>query len=314
MIIRALPRAPTAPRRVGAGPARRVRRRPAESSSTMRSTTMTTPDRTVRWPELRKDAVVAALRGCWRHRVVDLGCGEGALAARPARRPDVHRGRRGRRVGARSRHAGRNGSSSTGCLTASAPGSTLFQSSLIYRDARIAGYDAIVLMEVVEHVDPDRLPALERTVFGAAAPRTVVVTTPNAEHNVRYEGLAAGRDAAPRPPVRVDAAASSRPGRRGRGRYGYCRRVMPDRRDDPEVGPPTQLAVFTKSRRGGMPEPCRHEPTSRFPSSAWWRWSASPGRASRRSPATTSARFEVISSDFCRGLVADDENDQARHQ
>ena len=50
----------------------------------------------------------------------------------------------------------------TGCPTASAPGSRLVQSSLTYRDDRLAGYDAIVLMEVVEHVDPERLPALER--------------------------------------------------------------------------------------------------------------------------------------------------------
>ena len=29
--------------------------------------------------------------------------------------------------------------------------------------------DAAVLMEVIEHLDPDRIPALERVVFGAAA-------------------------------------------------------------------------------------------------------------------------------------------------
>ena len=68
----------------------------------------------------------------------------------------------------------------------------LAQSSLTYRDRPAAGWDAVVLMEVVEHVDPDRLPALEDTVFAAARPATVVVTTPNAEHNVRYAGLAAG--------------------------------------------------------------------------------------------------------------------------
>ena len=42
----------------------------------------------------------------------------------------------------------------------------LFQSSLTYRDDRLAGLDAAVLMEVIEHVDPPRLPALERCVFG----------------------------------------------------------------------------------------------------------------------------------------------------
>ena len=56
----------------------------------------------------------------------------------------------------------------------------LFQSSLTYRDDRLAGLDAAVLTEVIEHVEPDRLGALERVVFGFAAPAAVVVTTPNA--------------------------------------------------------------------------------------------------------------------------------------
>ena len=59
-------------------------------------------------------------------------------------------------------------------------------------------------MEVVEHLDPARLPALERAIFSEAAPTTVVVTTPNAEHNVRFEDLPAGALPPPGPPLRVD--------------------------------------------------------------------------------------------------------------
>jgi 3' terminal RNA ribose 2'-O-methyltransferase Hen1 len=70
---------------------------------------------------------------------------------------------------------------------------TLRQGSLTYTDAALKGYDAAVLMEVIEHVDPPRLASLEHAVFGAARPRAVVVTTPNAEYNVRYETLEAGR-------------------------------------------------------------------------------------------------------------------------
>jgi 3' terminal RNA ribose 2'-O-methyltransferase Hen1 len=66
---------------------------------------------------------------------------------------------------------------------------TLWQSALTYRDDRLRGYDAAVLMEVIEHVDPPRLPALEAAVFGHARPGAVVVTTPNVEYNVNYEGL-----------------------------------------------------------------------------------------------------------------------------
>jgi 3' terminal RNA ribose 2'-O-methyltransferase Hen1 len=123
----------------------------------------------------------------------------------------------------------------------------LLQSSLTYADARLSGLDAAVLMEVIEHVDPPRLGALEETVFGAARPGTVVVTTPNAEHNVRFPGLHPGAMRHPdhrfewtRPQFRDWAAGVA-------GRRGYQVRFVPVGADDPEVGPPTQLAVFTRA-------------------------------------------------------------------
>lgn len=67
----------------------------------------------------------------------------------------------------------------------------LWQSSLMYADPRCSGYDAVVLMEVIEHIDRGRLPVAMASVFDDMAPATVVVTTPNREFNARY-GLAAG--------------------------------------------------------------------------------------------------------------------------
>jgi hypothetical protein len=107
----------------------------------------------------------------------------------------------------------------------------------------------MVLMEVVEHVDPARLPALEDTVFGHARAGTVVLTTPNAEHNVRYPALSAGAFRHPdhrfewtRSELRAwaDAVAT---------RHGYDVRYDAVGSDDPELGPPTQLAVFTRRDR-----------------------------------------------------------------
>jgi 3' terminal RNA ribose 2'-O-methyltransferase Hen1 len=123
----------------------------------------------------------------------------------------------------------------------------LFQSALTYRDGRLAGLDAAVLMEVIEHVDPPRLDALERSVFGHAAPGTVVVTTPNAEHNVRFETLPPGtmrhRD------HRFEWTRSQFRSWAGRvaGIYGYTVHYLPVGADDPQVGPPTQMAVFSKA-------------------------------------------------------------------
>ena len=121
----------------------------------------------------------------------------------------------------------------------------LFTAALTYADRRFHGFDAAVLMEVIEHIDLPRLPAVERVVFGDAAPRVVVVTTPNAEYNVRYESL--DRVPPPRPPVRVDPRRVPANGRTGsRGPYGYRVRHVPVGDDDPEVGAPTQMGVFTR--------------------------------------------------------------------
>ena len=91
---------------------------------------------------------------------------------------------------------------------------SLLQSPLTYRDKRLVGFDAAALVEVIEHLDPPRLAAAEQNVFGSARPGTVVVTTPNAEYNVRWETLPGGELPPSRPPLRMDTRASSRRGRR----------------------------------------------------------------------------------------------------
>jgi len=123
---------------------------------------------------------------------------------------------------------------------------SLLQSSLTYADARLTGYDAAVLMEVVEHLDAERLPALEHAVLGAARPATVVLTTPNAEYNVRYEGLAPGafRHADHRFEwTRAQFAAWTR--RLGE-RYGYAVELRGVGDDHPDLGTPTQLALLVR--------------------------------------------------------------------
>ena len=63
----------------------------------------------------------------------------------------------------------------------------LFQGSLTYKDKRLEGYDAAAIVEVIEHLDENRLPAFERVVFEFAKPKTVLLTTPNAEYNRMFE-------------------------------------------------------------------------------------------------------------------------------
>ena len=69
----------------------------------------------------------------------------------------------------------------------------LMQGSLMYRDSRLSGFDAAAVVEVIEHLDAARLAAFERVLFEFARPGTVIVTTPNVEYNVKFEGLPPGK-------------------------------------------------------------------------------------------------------------------------
>ena len=118
----------------------------------------------------------------------------------------------------------------------------IFQSSLTYRDERLRGLDAAVLMEVIEHVDPPRLPPWSVRCSAMRGPGTVIVTTPNVEYNVRFATLPAG---APRHrDHRFEwTRAEFRDWADGwPPAYGYRVRFLPVGDDDPEVGPPTQMA------------------------------------------------------------------------
>lgn len=187
--------------------------------------------------------------------MIDLGCGGGQLLAEVLARPayvavagvDVSAasvGHAARRLRVDERSLARTGDRQAAALTSRV---SLFQGSVTYTDERFAGYDVAVLMEVVEHVDPDRLAALERVVLGEARPGAVVVTTPNVEHNVRYEDL---RDGGMRHPdhrfewTRAEFAAWCTGVAE---RRGYSVELRGVGEVDPEVGAPTQMAVF---RRG----------------------------------------------------------------
>jgi 3' terminal RNA ribose 2'-O-methyltransferase Hen1 len=133
----------------------------------------------------RHEAVLAALRESGARSVGDFGCGDGSLLRHLVAEQRIDRvvgadvSTRALQVAARRLKLDRMPDATRNRVT-------LLQSALTYRDVRLAGLDAAVLTEVIEHVDGERLPALERTVFGFAAPATVLVTTPNHEHNAVY--------------------------------------------------------------------------------------------------------------------------------
>src|SRR6202162_503498 len=140
----------------------------------------------------RLGSVLAALKRSAASRVLDLGCGEGALLkpllAYPQFQEIV-----GMDVSMRSLDIAKERLNLERLPERQARRIKLLQGSLMYRDQRLQGYDAAAVMEVIEHLDPPRLAAFERVVFPFARPGTVVVTTPNIEYNVKFPTLAAGR-------------------------------------------------------------------------------------------------------------------------
>jgi 3' terminal RNA ribose 2'-O-methyltransferase Hen1 len=193
--------------------------------------------------EERLGSVFSALKAAEARSVVDLGCGEGRLLQRLLDDAQFERivgldvSHRALEIAARRLRLDRLPERKRARIE-------LVQGSLVYRDARLTGFDAAALVEVIEHLEPERLAALEANVFGAARPGTVVVTTPNVEYNARFETLPAGRFR--HKDHRFEWTREQFRGWAGvvAERHGYSVRYVPVGPEDPDVGPPTQMAVF----------------------------------------------------------------------
>jgi 3' terminal RNA ribose 2'-O-methyltransferase Hen1 len=178
--------------------------------------------------------------------VLDLGCGEGKLLR------ELLADRRferivGMDVSIRSLEIARKRLKLDRLPERQAARLTLIHGSLIYRDKRLSGFDAAAVVEVIEHLDPPRLSALERTVFEFARPRTVVLTTPNREYNVRWEALPA--DQFRHTDHRFEWTRREFQEWAGRiaERFGYSVRFLPVGPEDEAVGAPTQMGVFERA-------------------------------------------------------------------
>jgi 3' terminal RNA ribose 2'-O-methyltransferase Hen1 len=202
-------------------------------------------EQTISLNERRLEAVFAALKRSGAARVLDLGCGEGKLLRRLLGDPQFTE-IVGMDVASRTLDVAESRLKLDRLGAAPRARIRLLHGSLMYRDARLAGFDAAAVVEVVEHLDPPRLRAFERVLFEVARPATIVLTTPNAEYNVRWPALPAGRFRHrdhrfewTREEFRAWAGDTG-------ARFGYAAAFLPVGDDDPEVGPPTQMAVFTR--------------------------------------------------------------------
>ena len=200
--------------------------------------------------EQRHGTVLAALRGCGAHSVIDLGCGEGKLLRELLADKQFER-IVGMDVSIRSLEIAQKRLRVDRMPDRQAERLKLIHGSLIYRDQRLANFEAAAVVEVIEHLDPPRLSAFERVVFEFARPQTIVVTTPNSEYNIMWESLPAGqyRHADHRfewtRPQFQDWA------NRVAGQHGYTVRFVPVGPVDEAVGSPTQMGVFERMKVEG---------------------------------------------------------------
>jgi 3' terminal RNA ribose 2'-O-methyltransferase Hen1 len=202
-------------------------------------------EKPLRLHEQRLNAVAEILRTSGASRVVDLGCGSGKLLKKlMAERQFIEIV--GVDVSIRDLEAATRRLKLERLSERQRNRIKLLQGALTYRDNRIVGHDAAALVEVIEHIDPDRLPSVERVVFECAAPDLVVVTTPNREYNAKFETMKPGqlrhsdhRFEWTRTEFQawIDGVTA---------RFPYAARIAPLGEVDADLGPPSQMAIFER--------------------------------------------------------------------
>ena len=195
--------------------------------------------------DARLAAVARALKESNAARVIDLGCGEGRLVEQLLADPQfqeivaVDASVRALETASRRLRLDRMPERQRRRVK-------LLQGTMTYRDRRMQGFDAVAVVEALEHLDPERLATFERVLFEFARPETVVVTTPNREYNVKYPDIPA--DGLRHKDHRfewtraefaawADAVASA---------HGYSVAFEPVGEVDEALGAPTQMGVFRR--------------------------------------------------------------------
>ena len=194
--------------------------------------------------EQRMQTVVAELKATGAKRVLDLGCGEGRLL-RQLLADRQFENIVGVDVSSRTLERAADRLRLDQLAPRQRERISLLQGALTYRDKRLQGFDVAAAVEVIEHIDPPRLESFARALFECARPKSVVLTTPNSEYNVRFENLKPTAFRHNDHRFEWTRAEFATWATTNATRFGYAVRLAPVGPIDADVGPPTQMAVFT---------------------------------------------------------------------
>jgi len=204
-----------------------------------------TMERRINLNQQRLDWVVATLKARGAKSVVDLGCGEGRLIGLLSKDLDFEK-ITGCDVSVRALEIARQRLNFDRLPEFQQQRIILMQSALTYRDRRLAGYDAATVIEVIEHLEPDRLDAFARAIFEDAKPGLVILTTPNAEYNALFENLPAGKFRHPDHRFEWTRAEFETWAKTTAERFGYTVEFAAVGALDDALGSPTQAGLFTR--------------------------------------------------------------------
>lgn len=149
-------------------------------------------EKPLRLNDVRMDRVVEVLKELGASSVLDLGCGEGRLLRALLRTAGFTR-IVGVEVAPRILASAGDRLRLDEMPDMKRKRIELLQGSLVYRDDRLQGFDAAAVVEVIEHMDAERLPAFEQALFVHARPAAIIITTPNRDYNVLFAGLEGGK-------------------------------------------------------------------------------------------------------------------------